>query len=270
MFYKYQMIKNEKELKSDSRINGLFQCHAIYSSRINFNDPLDSKIVFITPTADELKQLSNELSNQNKDVSEVFNSYFSNGELTEKGNFFVNDYTKHLDSLFDEEYFFYCVSKNGTSNLMWSHYADSHYGFCIEFKDEFCKEIDKVIYKNELPSLKIIDCLRYEFKMKGFNVGISLDENNLWDCIRTKYDEWDYEGEYRLHAWDEMIESSIEKNNRFIKIKYDSEMVESVIFGYRMKDEIKNYIIDNIPYKVKFKQSILTNQGFKNIDYSVD
>ena len=255
MFYKYQMIKNMNDLESDSRLNGLFQCHAIYSSRINFNDPLDSKIVFIKPTADKLKQLSDELLYcQNKNASKKLNSYFLNGELTEEGNSFVDEYTKHLNSLFDEEYFFYCVSKNGTSNLMWSHYGDSHYGFCIEFKTEFCREIDKVIYKNEFPFLKIIDCLRGEFHGQGFDVAINLNDNDLWNCIRTKFYEWDYEEEYRLHAWDEMIDSAIEKNEKNIKIKYNSNMIESIIFGYRMEEKIKKYIIDKIPYKVKFKQ----------------
>ncbi len=59
------MIKNTRDLELDSRLNGLFKCHAIYSSRKNFNDPLDSKIVFIEPTAKELEELSNELFNQN-------------------------------------------------------------------------------------------------------------------------------------------------------------------------------------------------------------
>lgn len=259
-----------KDLELDSRLNGLFECYSIYSSRKNFNDPLDSRIIFIEPTVKELEFLSKELFSQNKQASNDFKSYFSDEEISEKGKKFIEDYKKHLDSLFDEEYFFYCVSKNGTSNLMWSHYADSHYGFCIEFKDNFCKEIDKVIYKNELPSLKIIDCIRYEFKIKGFNVDISLDENNLWDCIRTKFYEWNYEEEYRLHAWEEMIDSAIEKNDRYMKIKYDSNMVESIIFGYRMEEKVKKYIINKIPYKVKFKQSIITNEGFKNVDYPIN
>jgi hypothetical protein len=263
------MIKNTRDLELDSRLNGLFKCHAIYSSRKNFNDPLDSKIVFIEPTAKELEELSNELFNQNQQASEEFNSYFFNGELSEKGKEFIEKYIKHLDSLFDEEYFFYCVSKNGTSNLMWSHYGDSHYGFCIEFKNKFCRKIDEVIYKNELPKLKMIDCLRYEFKSKGFQILANIDSNILWNSIRTKYDEWSYESEYRIHAWDEMIESCIEKNDKFIKIKYDPTLVESIIFGYRMEERIKKYIIENIPYKVKFKQSIFTDEGFKNVDYPV-
>ncbi len=145
----------------------------------------------------------------------------------------------------------------------------SHYGFCIEFKNKFCRKIDEVIYKNELPKLKMIDCLRYEFKSKGFQILANIDSNILWNSIRTKYDEWSYESEYRIHAWDEMIESCVEKNDKFITIKYDSKMVESIIFGYRMEEIVKKYIIENIPYKVKFKQSILTDEGFKNVDYPI-
>lgn len=262
------MIKNTRDLELDSRLNGLFECHAIFSSRKNFNDPLDSKIVFIEPTVKELEELSNELFNLSHQASEQFNSYFFNGELSEKGKEFIKKYIKHVDSFFDEEYFFYCVSDNGTSNLMWSHYANSHYGFCIEFKEGF-RNIDKVIYTSKLPYLNMIDYIRLELKTKSFNISANIDFNYLWNLIRTKYDEWSYESEYRIHAWHEMIESCIEKNDKFIKIKYDPTLVESIIFGYRMEERIKKYIIENIPYKVKFKQSILIDEGFKNVDYPI-
>lgn len=270
MFYKYQMIKNTGNLELDSRIKGLFKCHAIFSSRINFNDPLDSKIVFIEPTPEELNKLVHEIGTQNSDIKREFESYYDGNQLTSKGLDFIKNYEKHLNKLFDEEYFFYCVSSCGTSNLMWSHYADSHYGFCIEFKDDFARDIDKVIYKDKLPSLKMIDCIKLEFKGQGFNVSGNINENELWNSIRIKYIEWDYEKEYRIYAWEEMIAQAVEKKEKYVKIKYNPEMVESIIFGLRMDESTKRYIIDNIPYEVKFKQSILTDDGFKNIDYKIE
>ncbi len=267
MFYKYQMIKNTKDLSSDTRINGLFNCHAVFSSRINFNDPLDSKIVFVEPTVSEIKEFVNEIGKQNLNLRYEFESYYNGNNFTAKGLTFIADYEIHLNKFFDEEYFFYCVSKNDTSNLMWSHYGNSHYGFCIEFKDSSFRDIDKVIYKDKSPSLKMIDCLRAEFKGKGFNIACNINENELWESVRTKYDEWVYEEEYRIHARDEMIENAIEKNDKFLKIKYNSENIESIIFGLRMPEKVKKYIIDNIPYDVKFKQSTLTDNGFINIDY---
>lgn len=265
-YYKYQMIKNTKHPEEDSRIEGLFNCHAIYSSRANFNDPLDSKIKFIEPTVEEIEQLIAELEG---DATYHFESFINDGNLTSKGKDELVKYQVHLNKLFDEEYFFYCISSLGTSNLMWSHYADSHYGFCIEFKDTFCSEMDKVIYENKIPTLNMIDCIRFELKAQGWSISTNVVGRDLWNAIRTKYDEWNYESEYRLYAWEDMIDNAIEKNEKFIKIKYLEEMVESVVFGYRMDEKLKKYIIDNIPYKVNFKQSILTDDGFKNVDYSI-
>lgn len=265
-YYKYQMIKNTKHPEEDSRINGLFNCHAIYSSRVNFNDPLDSKIKFIEPSVEEVEQLSTELEGNAK---HHFESFINNGNFTKKGKDELIKYKVHLNKFFDEEYFFYCISSSGTSNLMWSHYADSHYGFCIEFKDTFSSKIDKVIYEDKIPTLNMIDCIRLELKGQGWSISSNIDQNVLWNAIRTKYDEWSYESEYRLHAWESMIDSALEKKEKFIKIKYPEEMVESVIFGYRMDEKLKKYIIHNIPYSVEFKESVLTDYGFKNVDYPV-
>lgn len=60
------------------------------------------------------------------------------GIFTSKGL----DIVKSVEESFNEtidSYAFMSVSKNPVSNLMWSHYADSHKGFCIEFTSEFMK-----------------------------------------------------------------------------------------------------------------------------------
>ncbi len=266
-YYKYQMIKNTKNPEEDSRINGLFNCHAIYSSRVNFNDPLDSKIKFIEPTVEEIEQLISELEEPTKNN---FASFITSDDFTEKGKNELIKYKEHLEKFFNEEYFFYCISSSGTSNLMWSHYANSHYGFCIEFKNTFSSEVDKVIYEDKIPTLNMIDCIRLELKAQGSPISTTINDNDLWNTIRTKYDEWSYESEYRLHAWEDMISNALEKKDKYIKVQYDSTLVESVVFGYRMEEEVKKYIMKNIPYSVKFKQSILTDDGFKNVDYPIN
>ena len=48
-----------------------------------------------------------------------------------------------------------CFSKNNTNLLMWSHYADSHQGICLEFDSKyepFSKTFD-VEYKSEIPNV---------------------------------------------------------------------------------------------------------------------
>lgn len=68
-----------------------------------------------------------------------------------------------LENLIDS-YVFYCVSENPLSNLMWSHYADSHNGFCIKFKSDFLK-VDKVTYQKQIPSINIVDLIKFHMKI---------------------------------------------------------------------------------------------------------
>ena len=254
-FYKYQTIKN-KNLQEDRTLDALFKRYAIFSNRNNFNDPFDSRIKLIHPKMDEVKELFRGLPSSKKEyMGKIF---FANNDYFE-----VN--LKKVEKMFDDlidEYFFYCVSDNATNNLMWSHYSDSHYGFCIEFNTGFVPA-QKVMYQKERCSLKIIDIIESQFNP---NKGELLSKN-VWYALRTKLDEWKYESEYRVHADNNMVSSCLEKNDKFIKIEYYEESIESIIFGYRMSKETREYIVKNIPYDVKFKQSVITDNSFKIIDF---
>ncbi|MNF01610.1 hypothetical protein D3C80_2006210 [compost metagenome] len=48
----------------------------------------------------------------------------------------------------------------------------------------------------------------------------------------------------------------IPKGKRFIKIPYSSNFVESIIFGCRMQDDVKKFIMRHMPGPVKFKQAV--------------
>lgn len=50
-----------------------------------------------------------------------------------------------------------CFSKNNTNLLMWSHYADSHQGICLEFDSKYepFSRAFNVEYKSEIPDINI-------------------------------------------------------------------------------------------------------------------
>ena len=86
-----------------------------------------------------------------------------------------------------------------TNLIMWSHYADSHKGFVVEFKWDFIEGIDiqKVEYSEER------DILTYE----------DIDNNNFDKLFFKKSIEWAYEQEYRvilnLNKADKIINDNI-------------------------------------------------------------
>jgi hypothetical protein len=256
-FYKYQTI-NSLILEEDRALDALFKRFAIFSNRKNFNDPFDSKIKLIAPTIDEVKDLLNKLDADKKNY--MIRVFFKDEFSFEKN---IEKIEKEFNNLIDE-YFFYCVSDDATNNLMWSHYANSHYGFCIEFNTGFVPA-QEVIYQKKVVSLNLIEVIKLGLKLTD---GKDLSKN-VWYSLRTKLDEWKYESEYRVHANNQMIKESLERQEKFVKIGYKANAVESIIFGYRMNKETRDYIIKNIPYKVKFKESIITDNSFRIVEYKV-
>ena len=132
---------------------------------------------------------------------------------------------------------------------MWSHYANSHTGFCIEFKAEFIKA-EEILYQDCIPKLNIIDLVRSHL---GLIDPMKL-KIKIWELLKIKLLEWKYEEEYRFHGVNAMGEvGSCEK---IIKEHYEPVSVESIIFGVRMPEETKKFIIGRMPHHVKFKQAI--------------
>ena len=101
-------------------------------------------------------------------------------------------------------------SKRILSNvLMWSHYADNHYGMCIEyrFSESFTKTDDRRVLRFRNVIYKPIDSLL------------------------TKMDAWGYEDEVRLITYIPDIEG------QFVPIDLDSEScIKNIFFGLRCPD----------------------------------
>ena len=81
-----------------------------------------------------------------------------------------------------------CLSEEKHDLLMWSHYADGHRGFCLEFDTAFkpFSEARPVAYRSKLPSLNPIDLL------------ISGAYDPLEAMMLTKSDTWKREKEWRV------------------------------------------------------------------------
>lgn len=89
----------------------------------------------------------------------------------------------------------------------------------------------------------------------------------MWWALRTKLREWEYEGEYRVQASNEAQKNALEIRDEYMKIEYPQDFIESIIFGYRMRDKAREFIVDNIPYAVKFKEVVIEGSGLKVINY---
>lgn len=205
-FYKYRSIKMQDDLSKDYAIDALLNNFFIFSSRLNFNDLFDSKVELVKPTANDLKRIIS----SNKAARREIGEFVKKGKITPEGDEFILKFEKEFNKLIDS-YGFLSLSSNPVSNLMWSHYADSHKGICIEYKSEFVSA-DKVFYENEIPKLNIYEVIRQKY-LPEYREDLGL---RIWSALRTKLKEWEYESEYRYKANNFM--GKIPEGEKYLKV----------------------------------------------------
>ena len=103
-----------------------------------------------------------------------------------------------------------CLSENSKSILMWSHYAQQHEGFCIEY--DFNNAIEsnfptdrlvKVFYSDSMPKLNVqslVQAIRKKFDpeyVKDPSI-TKLTSETCLEAIITKNTVWQYEEEWRI------------------------------------------------------------------------
>ena len=134
--------------------------------------------------------------------------------------------------------------------LMWSHYANSHKGFCIEYtvprdlttSSQIVNNIFPVIYSQVRVSV-LEQCV-------DFSLTPRLSDSALWEIYKngllTKSMDWSYQNEWRLISYDSLLSDSGEYKCRFFPIS-------KIYLGNKMDRENRLRIIDickakNIPY----------------------
>ena len=196
----------------------------------------------------------------NKKKYKILCEYVNKGIVTANGEKFLKDHEVILNQMIDR-YCFFCVSTKCNSNLMWAHYANSHRGFCIEFRAEHIPA-QKVIYQKDIAEIELSDLIRmqvYSEMQDGLEIG-----NKIKDALLIKLEEWAYEDECRLHLSSDL--DSVNLKNGYKNEQYTSDCVESIIFGCRTPGNIKKYIVDNMPYQVKYKEAVERKSEIKIID----
>ena len=132
-------------------------------------------------------------------------------------------FREDIRNLSQNEIGLFCVSETPDSILMWSHYADSHKGFCVAYGRRPSTMLDQIAkqvhYSNDYPS----------FTYEDFEKYTATDMEHLW---LTKAQQWSYEREWRL----------IHPTGN-VSVRFDFP-ITGIIFGMRMcedhRAEIRN------------------------------
>lgn len=177
----------------------------------SFNDPFDCKIRF-----------KSEMN------PEAFRKYL---ERTRRGTGDIQrDYAIFIEGLKEfrnkdvKSFGVFSMSQIKDNILMWSHYADQHKGFCIEFvrlPNNLLGDFEKtqpVNYYCDYPEVDPLDS-------NG-----NMDRSIFKKMLFSKAKDWAYEKEWRL---------TYDEGDREEPLPAD---ISSIIFGLRMPDEHNNTI----------------------------
>lgn len=193
--------------------NNLFQGQIHLSKPKDFNDPFDS-VPFV-----DFKEF------WNKDGDRIFeqNNGFSlklSPDLQKEQIFILQ---KEMIEFTQNEMRVCCFSEQKNSMLMWSHYADSHKGFCIEYDTD---RIPNNIKKFFLPVI-------YQENIHNSTFDFNDTQYNSFNFLFFKSKEWEYEKEWRIAVYQKQIIDELNFLN----------YISAVTLGIDCGEENKNEIV---------------------------
>lgn len=234
VLYKYRYFD-----KKNYHLSILTHNEIIFASPGSFNDPFDCHIpprydlgtkVQIIKIIKQYLIRKNPNINSKKVNCEAKRLYKTNRTSLIRNRDFVKNYT---DDVANISLGIFCLSANNSSILSWSHYSDSHKGFCIGFDSniliQFCvdkiQELKNILYFKEviyLQELPIINRYANDYNKQIIN------------GFLAKSKEWEYENEYRMILQDGQGE----------KLHLPDNAIRRVIIGCQMNEDNQKELID--------------------------
>lgn len=226
---------------NSSHWNRLIFNGEIYLARASmFNDPFDCYLHFdVDKVLDSPKVVKAIIDQVNKDR----NSNIKVEETNFKNNreAFKQQVIKDMQDVVGVS----CFSEVWDSILMWSHYADSHKGFCIEYDTEGLSDLKRSMLYRVIYQEDMIDVT---------NEIVEMNPQAGFISMLSKAKIWDYEKEWRMIRVDCQFPSSY----------YFRREIKSIILGIKCGKEDTKEICDWARDKgIKVYQANLSSGKFK-------
>lgn len=147
----------------------------------------------------------------------------------------ATDGLNELYDRIDKHFGITCFSKKSDIALMWSHYANKHKGFVIEYdlSNLTVEDAEKlsfmlpVKYDKKRPKLDVYSLQKFMDSSGNPDV-MDLAINTLFDVLFVKSKEWDYEKEIRV------ITHISDEDDRFVNFSY----IKSIILGVNSSEYV--------------------------------
>ena len=202
----------------------------IYEASENYNSSFDEKLILdqgITAFSNLIKK---RVKNDPNTLDEILNSF--------------NQIKKGIKICSFSRFY-----KTHKSSLLWSHYADSQRGACLEFD-----------YGNYMKNLlHFRDIERIKKHLRGEETPLVIDYVKRFSCfefynsdydfikwICTKYIDWKYENEVRLIK-------VTNDDKSYIDLEFPKELFTKIIFGFKSSSEDISTVLEIIKNSNNFQ-----------------
>lgn len=168
-----------------------------------------------------------------------------------------------LKEIINSRFAISCFSTSPDNILMWSHYANKHRGFCVEYDFSKMKAqnillmLYPAIYSDKRPTVPMT-----LFDLDNLNdIKLSNDRNAIPDLIMallTKSKIWNYENEWRIIATQSDLDEQKLKADIAVKVYYganidadDKKQLDEIVEEKELEKE--QYILDIDKFKLTVK-----------------
>jgi hypothetical protein len=247
ILYKY------RTWQSDYSKNILLKNEIYFSSSDQFNDPFDASLPYkysdaeLTPEniRKKLFEIGRRINPQmSKEELEIEVTTRQNSGIFTNGQYW-KDFYPGFKIQMQNTFGIFCLTEKKDDILMWSHYSNSHQGFCIGFDSKIIFEatqctLGPIRYENEFPTMPL------------FNYG----PQDLLRLVMTKSKHWEYECEARMIKM-------LSPNKSF---EVPNEAFKEIIFGCKINAKTKEELINLCRSKfnqIKFFDAKLNDSNFK-------
>lgn len=253
--YKFRDWGNDyhKQVLTDQ----LFFC----SSISNFNDPFDSTIPIDyegLTQEEKIEAVENHVSNNypravGRERLKLIEKVFQESAIDDPEQLQKN-YREVVIPKIEDEIGILSFAGNREHILMWSHYANSHKGFCVGIDKEELQRSIRPLLVTEDKFLKLYD-VSYQKSYPQINPLKASAEEFFSLPLTIKSHVWHYEDEVRL----------IFKDGANELLKIEKELFQDITFGCRMHEDHQNEILEIINTEfdeLPVYKAILSNDEF--------
>lgn len=221
--YKYRYFD-----KDGNHVKILSKNLIFFSNADKFNDPFDCSIPYRYDLGNREQKFQLFLMHIEKQFPNIGEKEkrLKAKEIYKGIDFSIENQSNIQSEVINNTLGIFSLTEDPLNLLMWSHYADSHLGFCIEFDGKALW--DFILWLSKSGKL-ILDLHPMEYKLEYPIINPYTEK--IFDMFKeqalTKSISWNYEKEWRLLFWD-----GANKN-----LQIPKEILTGVIIGLKTSQE---------------------------------